>query len=146
MVVSDREWYERKPTEALEVWFAQRGVACAPVVPSMIALPNAKPLRCFQNVLDYAERHPTRWQPCWGWSLLPSFHECNKFGLECHAVLQNKKTLALVDVTPDLEFPGRPKLFVRDASVESLVKRGVLSDSVGACTRCCRTFGAAQPS
>ena len=133
---SDLEWYKLKPKGPLKRWFEVRNVQCRATVPTLVETPDAAPLRCFKNVLDYCDKYPERWAPCWGWSVMPSFHCCNVFGLECHVVLRNLKTDALVDITPDIVSPGRPKVFVVDPSVESLVSSGTTVKRIGACRRC----------
>lgn len=131
-------WFKQKQKNTLMQWLSARGVQCKIQQPKILLLPGMEPLRCFKNVLDYVDKHPTKWEACWGWSIMPSFHKCDLFGLEAHVVLKNLDNDLLVDITPDLLEPGRTKLFVADP----LVQLDIMHDSknrghkIGTCERC----------
>ena len=140
---TDREWFNIKKNTALYSWLKDRNLSESSIVePRILALPNCKALRCIKNVLDYVDKHPTKWYPCYGWSVMPGFHRCDCYGLEAHVVLQRNDGV-LVDITPDVE-GNRTKLFCPDPTVEGIfigILHGVIPHSlmghdVGKCKQC----------
>lgn len=108
----DRHFFETKPRKALRQWARARRINLnnAATVP-IVRVHGTKPRLCFRNVSEYVARFTASWEPCAGYSIMPSHHQCNLFGIERHVVLRHRRSKRLMDITPDPE-GLRHKIFV----------------------------------
>ena len=134
---TELEYYNLKDKNAIKTWLSANSFELS--IPTMITIPGMEYLRCFKNVEKYVKKYPETWEACYGWSVIPTFHYCNQFNLECHVVLRNRVSKKLVDITPDIDTflnKKNPKLFVADQNVYYIVSLGIGGYTVGRCEFC----------